>query len=50
LQTKRKSLVFVQDVTGFMVGSKSEHGGIKDGAKWLMQFLIRSAKIHGNCG
>jgi acetyl-CoA carboxylase carboxyltransferase component len=27
-------LVFFQDVTGFMVGSKSEHGGIiKDGAK-----------------
>jgi acetyl-CoA carboxylase carboxyltransferase component len=27
-------LVFLQDVTGFMVGSKSEHGGIiKDGAK-----------------
>lgn len=27
-------LVFVQDVTGFMVGSRSEHGGIiKDGAK-----------------
>ena len=29
-------LVFVQDVTGFMVGSKSEHGGIiKDGAKMV---------------
>jgi acetyl-CoA carboxylase carboxyltransferase component len=27
-------LVFIQDVSGFMVGSKSEHGGIiKDGAK-----------------
>jgi acetyl-CoA carboxylase carboxyltransferase component len=27
-------LIFLQDVTGFMVGSKSEHGGIiKDGAK-----------------
>jgi len=27
-------LVFIQDVTGFMVGSRSEHGGIiKDGAK-----------------
>ena len=27
-------LVFLQDVTGFMVGSKAEHGGIiKDGAK-----------------
>lgn len=31
---KRIPLVFFQDVTGFMVGSKSEHGGIiKDGAK-----------------
>ena len=31
---KRIPLVFLQDVTGFMVGSKSEHGGIiKDGAK-----------------
>lgn len=31
---KRIPLVFVQDVTGFMVGSRSEHGGIiKDGAK-----------------
>ena len=30
----RIPLVFLQDVTGFMVGSKSEHGGIiKDGAK-----------------
>lgn len=29
-------LVFLQDVTGFMVGSKSEHGGIiKDGAKMV---------------
>lgn len=29
-------LVFLQDVSGFMVGSKSEHGGIlKDGAKML---------------
>jgi acetyl-CoA carboxylase carboxyltransferase component len=28
--------VFLQDVTGFMVGSKSEHGGIiKDGAKMV---------------
>lgn len=33
---KKIPLVFVQDVTGFMVGSKSEHGGIiKDGAKML---------------
>ncbi|HRX23045.1 MAG TPA: acyl-CoA carboxylase subunit beta, partial [Chitinophagales bacterium] len=31
---KKIPLVFIQDVTGFMVGSKSEHGGIiKDGAK-----------------
>ncbi|MGR6087090.1 MAG: acyl-CoA carboxylase subunit beta [Arcticibacter sp.] len=29
-------LVFLQDVTGFMVGSRSEHGGIiKDGAKMV---------------
>tara|TARA_B110000238_G_scaffold41745_1_gene44535 strand:+ start:484 stop:2121 length:1638 start_codon:yes stop_codon:yes gene_type:complete len=31
---KKIPLVFLKDVTGFMVGSKSEHGGIiKDGAK-----------------
>jgi len=31
---KRIPLVFMHDVTGFMVGSRSEHGGIiKDGAK-----------------
>lgn len=31
---KKIPLIFLQDVTGFMVGSKSEHGGIiKDGAK-----------------
>ena len=31
---KKIPLLFLQDVTGFMVGSKSEHGGIiKDGAK-----------------
>ena len=31
---KHVPLVFLQDVTGFMVGSRSEHGGIiKDGAK-----------------
>lgn len=31
---KKIPLVFIQDVTGFMVGSKSEHQGIiKDGAK-----------------
>ena len=33
---KHIPLVFLQDVTGFMVGSKSEHGGIiKDGAKMV---------------
>jgi 3-methylcrotonyl-CoA carboxylase beta subunit len=31
---KKIPLIFLQDVTGFMVGSRSEHGGIiKDGAK-----------------
>ncbi len=31
---KRIPLVFIQDVSGFMVGSRAEHGGIiKDGAK-----------------
>lgn len=31
---KKIPLVFLQDVTGFMVGSRSEHSGIiKDGAK-----------------
>ena len=31
---KKVPLLFLQDVTGFMVGSRSEHGGIiKDGAK-----------------
>ncbi len=33
---KKIPLVFLQDVTGFMVGSQSEHGGIiKDGAKMV---------------
>jgi acetyl-CoA carboxylase carboxyltransferase component len=33
---KRIPLVFVQDVTGFMVGTRAEHGGIiKDGAKMV---------------
>ena len=33
---KRIPLLFLQDVTGFMVGSRSEHGGIiKDGAKMV---------------
>ena len=33
---KKIPIVFLQDVTGFMVGSRSEHGGIiKDGAKMV---------------
>jgi len=33
---KKIPLLFLQDVTGFMVGSRSEHGGIiKDGAKMV---------------
>jgi len=33
---KKIPLVFIQDVTGFMVGTRSEHGGIiKDGAKMV---------------
>ena len=33
---KRIPLVFLQDVTGFMVGARAEHGGIiKDGAKMV---------------
>ncbi|MDH3403257.1 MAG: acyl-CoA carboxylase subunit beta [Acidobacteriota bacterium] len=33
---KRIPLLFIQDVTGFMVGSRAEHGGIiKDGAKMV---------------
>ncbi|MBT8402187.1 MAG: acyl-CoA carboxylase subunit beta [Rhodothermia bacterium] len=33
---KRVPLVFLQDVTGFMVGTRAEHGGIiKDGAKMV---------------
>lgn len=33
---RRIPLLFLQDVTGFMVGSRSEHGGIiKDGAKMV---------------
>ncbi len=33
---KKVPLIFLQDVTGFMVGSKSEHSGIiKDGAKMV---------------
>ena len=34
--TKKNPFSFFQDVTGFMVGSKAEHGGIiKDGAKMV---------------
>jgi acetyl-CoA carboxylase carboxyltransferase component len=33
---KKIPLIFLQDVTGFMVGTKAEHGGIiKDGAKMV---------------
>ncbi|MEZ5039276.1 MAG: acyl-CoA carboxylase subunit beta [Saprospiraceae bacterium] len=33
---KKIPLIFLQDVTGFMVGTRSEHGGIiKDGAKMV---------------
>src|SRR6185436_18967950 len=33
---KKIPLVFIHDVTGFMVGKRSEHGGIiKDGAKMV---------------
>ncbi|MGB5814972.1 MAG: carboxyl transferase domain-containing protein [Thermoanaerobaculia bacterium] len=33
---KKIPLLFIQDVTGFMVGSRAEHGGIiKDGAKMV---------------
>ncbi|MDX5348165.1 MAG: acyl-CoA carboxylase subunit beta, partial [Hymenobacteraceae bacterium] len=33
---KKIPLIFLQDVSGFMVGSKAEHGGIiKDGAKMV---------------
>src|SRR5205809_7979670 len=33
---KKIALVFLQDVTGFMVGTRSEHAGIiKDGAKMV---------------
>ncbi|MFA6233590.1 MAG: carboxyl transferase domain-containing protein [Bacteroidota bacterium] len=33
---KRIPLVFIQDVSGFMIGSRAEHGGIiKDGAKMV---------------
>ena len=39
---KKIPLVFLQDVTGFMVGSRSEHAGIiKDGAK-LVQAVANS--------
>ena len=36
-------LLFLQDVTGFMVGSRSEHGGIiKDGAKMEVNAVANS--------
>lgn len=39
---KKIPLVFIQDVTGFMVGSQSEHNGIiKDGAK-MVQAMANS--------
>ena len=39
---KKIPLLFLQDVTGFMVGSKAEHGGIiKDGAKMVNAVAIR---------
>ncbi len=39
---KKIPLIFIQDVTGFMVGSKSEQGGIiKDGAK-MVQAMANS--------
>ncbi|MEW6702549.1 MAG: acyl-CoA carboxylase subunit beta [Bacteroidota bacterium] len=38
---KKIPLLFLQDVTGFMVGSKAEHGGIiKDGAKMVNAVAI----------
>ena len=61
---KKIPLVFLQDVTGFMVGSRSEHSGIiKDGAKMVnavansvvpkITFIIGSSYGAGNyamCG
>ncbi|MBL4862713.1 MAG: acyl-CoA carboxylase subunit beta, partial [Crocinitomicaceae bacterium] len=42
---KNIPLVFLQDVTGFMVGSKSEHAGIiKDGAKMVNAMAERVAR------
>ena len=53
---KNIPLVFIQDVTGFMVGSKSEHGGIiKDGAKLVnamansVSFFKRNSKSSLSC-
>ena len=44
---KRLPLVFLQDVTGFMVGSKSEQGGIiKDGAKLVNAMANSSVPVH----
>ncbi|MFN2439767.1 MAG: acyl-CoA carboxylase subunit beta [Chitinophagaceae bacterium] len=48
---KKIPLIFLQDVTGFMVGSRSEHAGIiKDGdqaAKTLLQIQVASMKAKG---
>ena len=45
---KENSFSILQDVTGFMVGSKSEHGGIiKDGAKMVNAVSNGCTKIHG---
>ena len=52
IAAKEDHLVFLQDVTGFMVGSKSEHGGIiKDGAK--MVNAVKATvwfKVYDRCG
>lgn len=40
---KKIPLVFIHDVTGFMVGTRSEHGGIiKDGAAKMVNALANS--------
>ncbi|MSQ82369.1 MAG: methylcrotonoyl-CoA carboxylase [Myxococcales bacterium] len=42
--TRQTPLLFLQNITGFMVGSKAEHGGIaKDGAK--MVHAVASANV-----
>ncbi|CAI5714846.1 unnamed protein product [Peronospora destructor] len=41
---RRIPLLFLQNITGFMVGKKAEHGGIaKDGAKMVM--AVSNAKV-----